>query len=195
MAFAIPKIEYKNTSVEADVSSGNATLTGIADTSDIEAGMTATGTGIQANSKVLSKTSNSVTLDKTASASNNDIQIAFAHVIAFDYQPIEPKGEKFDPKERVSVAIAGTRQVSIDYIEGVREFKFSFLSQSIYDLMKAFMQNWACKGEEFRYYEDKTSGSYTNYELQKLNFDPRKIAPKGATDFVWEIPLTFRRVL
>lgn len=46
---------------------GNATLTSIADTSAFAAGMAVTGTGIQNDSRVVSKTVNSVTLDKTVS--------------------------------------------------------------------------------------------------------------------------------
>lgn len=48
---------------------GNATLTSIANTADFAVGQAVTGTGIQADSRVVSKTVNSVTLDKTVSGS------------------------------------------------------------------------------------------------------------------------------
>lgn len=50
-------------------SNGSPTLTSIADTSAFAAGMAVTGTGIPNNTRVVSKTSNSVTLDKNVTAS------------------------------------------------------------------------------------------------------------------------------
>lgn len=49
--------------------SGSPTLTGIADTSDFVAGQAVTGTGIPNDSRVVSKTSNTVTLDNNATSS------------------------------------------------------------------------------------------------------------------------------
>lgn len=60
---------WPSTAFTATRTSGSPTLTSIADTSAFTAGQAVTGTGIPNNSRVVSKTASTVTLDKNATAS------------------------------------------------------------------------------------------------------------------------------
>lgn len=115
-------------------------------------------------------------------------------VILFDYPPKEDSGEILDSKERATASLAGKRQVSVDHIEATRELKFSFLSESVYNDLRNFFLGHGFIGKTFKYFDDKTLPDFVNYELKSLQFRPRKIAGAGANEFVWEVPLVFRRV-
>jgi hypothetical protein len=197
MAFAIPKLEYKNGSTTGTTTSASGTITGVEDTSDIEAGMFIEGTGIPAGALVASVTETEILLASgvLCTASTASVTLTFGHRIAFDYPPKEPRGEQMETKATVSEALSGSRQVAVNYIEGNRDLTFSFLTQTIYNLVNTFLQDHALLGEEFRYYEDKTTTTYADYELDTFKVQPRKIAPKGQDVYVWEVPLKFRRVL
>jgi hypothetical protein len=116
-------------------------------------------------------------------------------VILFDYPPIEKKGESFDSKERVTTSLSGKRQVSVDYIEAKRALSFDFLSESIFADLKAFFLSHAFLGKSFKYFDDKNSSNYVTYELFDLKFNPTIKNGKGANLFVYEVPLTFRRIV
>lgn len=195
MAHKIPKIQYLNTSFTANRSNGSPTLTTISDTSLLEEGMVVVGTGIPTGAVILSKTSTTVTLDKNATSTATGGSFNAYFELVFQYPPIEPKGEIFDPKERVSVALSGERQVSIDFIEGERDFKFSFLSETIKLLFEAFFTEHAIFGRVFRYFDDQNSMSYVEYELSKFKWDPTKITSRGTSAYVWSVPLSVRRVV
>lgn len=193
MAHAIPKIEYKNETQTATTTSASDTLTSVASTTTIEVGMLAEGTGIPTGTTVLAKTSNTVQLSAVATASAT-VSVSFLYRISFDYPPIEEGGEVLEPQDRSTVSLSGETQTSVDFVEGRRTLKFSFLSQSIYESLKTFHITHAYIGRTFRYYDDKTTGTYTTYELVDLKFDPKKITSRG-TDYVWLVPYKFRRVV
>lgn len=197
MGFAIPKIQYKNVDTTGDTTNGNGTINDIADTSDIEVGMFVRGTGVPTGATVGSKGANSVTLASgvLCTATGNNVTLAFGWEIEFDYPPIEPSGELYETKATVSESLSGVRQVAVSYVEANRKLKFSFLSPAIFALVQDFLEDHALHGNAFRYYPDKTLSSYTSYELDSLKVDPKKIAPRGVDTYVWEVPLTFRRVL
>lgn len=193
MAHAIPKIEWKHDTQTATRASGNDTLTSIADTTYIEEGMLIEGAGIPTGTTVLSKTSSTVVMSANATSSGT-ASVDFLFRLSFEYPPVETTGEMIDPKERQSVSISGKVQTSIDFLEGKRELVFSFLSQTIYEQLKNFHATHGYIGREFRYFEDKTLGTYTTYELSDLKFNPKKITAKGY-NYVWSVPMKFRRVL
>lgn len=196
MAFAIPRIQYKNVDTTGNTLSGNATISNIPDTTDIETGMFIRGTGIPTGATVGSKTSSSVTLTSgTASATGTGVTLAFGYEILFDYPPVEPTGEQYETKNTTSESLSGVQQISVNYIEAKRKLKFSFLSPSLYTSVMTFLTTWGLLGEDFRYFEDKTSSTYTTYELDALKVEPKKISPRGVDTYVWEIPLSFRRAL
>lgn len=197
MAFAIPKIQYKNVDTTGTTTSASGTISAIPDTTDIEVGMFVRGTGIPTGAIVLSKTTSTVVLDNSvvATASGTGVTLAFGFEIEFDYPPEEETGDILDPKFTTSESLSGIRQTSLNFIEVNRKLIFSFLSQSIYNLLSTFLQTSGCLGESFRYFEDKTLTTYVTYELDKLKITPKKIASRGVDTYVWRVPLDFRRVI
>lgn len=197
MAFAIPKIQYKNVDTTGDTTNGSGTISDIADTSDIEVGMFIRGTGIPTGALVGSVGANSVTLADSVqcTATAGDVALAFGYEIEFDFPPVEPNGEEYETKATISQSLSGVRQVSINSVEASRDLKFSFLSPAVFARVNTFLTTWALRGEAFRYYEDKATSSFVEYELDKLKFKPRKIAPRSESTWVWEVPLSFRRTL
>lgn len=197
MGFPIPRIQYKNVDTEGDVASGSGVINDIEDTSEIEVGMFVRAAGVPSGALVGTVGANSVTLASgvLATASNGDTPIKFGFEVLFQYPPIEETGENLEPKSTVTEALSGIRQVAEHYLEGVRKLKFSFLSQSIYTLLDTFLRTHGTKGKAFRYYADQTLDAYVDYELDALKVVPKKIAPKGVEVYVWEVPLSFRRIL
>jgi len=147
MAFAIPRIQYKNYTVAGNTSSGSALVTALTTTTGLEVGMFVRGTGIPTGAKILTvDSSTQVTLDMNATANGTGVSFDFGFEILFDYPPKEKYGEKLDSKERVSVAISGVQQTSVDFIEAKRELKFSFLTETIKTKMDTFYKTWAGLG-------------------------------------------------
>ncbi len=197
MAFAIPKIQYKNGTTTCSTTSGSGTLTGVADTSELEIGMSVSGTGIPAGATVASFTDSTILLagGVLATATALSIDLSFSVEIAFDFPPKEPKGEALETKATISESLSGIRQISVNNIEGNRELAFSFLSPAVYTLVDTWLKASGLNGETFRYFEDKTLSSYVEYELDSLKVQPKKLAPRGVDTYVWEVPLRFRRIL
>ena len=196
MAHNIPKIQYKNLTTTGNISTGLATVTNIPSTTALVVGMVAKGTGVFVGAKILTIDGpTQVTLDHNSTATTVGLSIEFYVEIVFTYPPIEPKGEKIDPKERVSTSISGLRQVSIDFLEATRTLTFSFLTEAQKLLIETFFTSHAGYGNTFRYFDDQNSASYLTYELSPIKFDPAKITSKGANVYVWLVPFTFRRVI
>ena len=194
MAHAIPKIQYRIFSYTGSTTNLSPVLTGITDTSQAVVGQYLTGAGVPTGAKIISKTSNSITLDKNATATASLVSFEAYNEIIFDFPPVEPDDETIEPKERVSVSVNGTRQVIIEHLELKRTLVFRHLTQTIYDQCRAFFKDWGGYSKPFRFFDDKTLGAYNVYEISKLDFKPKKITPKGS-GYVWEWPTDFRRVL
>lgn len=197
MATEIPKLEYKNGTIVGNTTSGSGTISGFSDTSDLEAGMFVEGTGIPSGSEILSVGADYIVLASSVvcTATGTSITISYGFRIQFSYPPKEPKGEAYDSNSTVSESLSGIRQVSTNHIKGIRSLIFSFLTQAIYTKLDTFISTWGLLGESFRYYEDYTSSTYVEYELETLKTDPKKIASRGLATYVWEVPLKFRRII
>lgn len=197
MAFAIPKLQYKNVTLTGNTTSGSGTIAGLTSTASLAVGMFASGAGIPVGATIGSLTSNSFTLagGVLATATATGVSIDFGNEISFDYPPKEPKGEALEVNATQSESLSGVRQVSLNNIEAKRSLTFSFLSPAIYAQLDSFLKNHALLGSSFRYFEDKTLTTYVDYELDSLKTSPKKISPRGVDLYVWELPLTFRRVL
>jgi len=197
MAFHIPKIEYLNDTTTGDVASGSGTITNVADIEKVQVGMDVAGLGIPAGAKVGSLGASSFTLADGVLGTGNNVgaTLTVQHTISFDYPPQEPKGERLTGKGTESDSISGKRQTSTTFVEGRRTPVLSFLSPAIWLLVREFMISHALYGRTFRYYDDKLSVDYIEYELENRVFDPEKIASRAANEFVWRVPVTMRRAL
>lgn len=193
MGHAIPKIVYNVKSFSGDTTNLSDTITNIASTTDIVVGMLVSGPNITDGSTVVSKTSSTIQLSIAATGTSASQDFEAFYKIDFDYPPVEQKEETFLPQERRSVSLTGLTQVSIDFIEGVRDLNFRFLSDSLYTQLKSFYTNFAAYGDSFRLYDDKTLTSYNTYELKNFDWSPERIAPKS-TSYVRGVKMQFRRV-
>ncbi len=190
MAHAVPKIEY-NVQSKTGTSAGGSDFLNLSSVTGIEVGMYIRGTDIPANTTVLAIGSG---VQMSANATGISTAFEFYRKIEFDFPPIEVGGESELPQDRTSTALSGMRQVSIDFTEGVRTLTFSFLSQTLYTSLKSFYDNFGKYGDEFRYYDDKTSGTYTTVEMRAFDWLPEKITHNGVS-YVWRLPFTIRRVI
>jgi hypothetical protein len=197
MAFAIPRIQYKNVDTTGDTVISNGVITAIPSTALIEIGMFVRGVGIPTGALVGSKTATTVTLAAAvlATANGTGIALSFGYEILFDFPPIEETGESLESKNNTSESLSGIRQVSINYIQAVRKMLLSHLTQSLYESVRVFFNTHAVLGKQFRYFDNKTLSAYTTVELDKLIFQPKKITPAGEDVYVWEVPLNVRRAL
>lgn len=197
MAFAIPKLQFKNGATTGATTNGSGTLDGVADTSEIEVGMFVRGTGIPTGAAVESVTTTTITLASgvLATATAASVDLVFGFEIEFDFPPKEPKGESLETKASTSESLSGLRQVSVNNIEGNRDVIFSFLSPALYTLVDTWLKTDGLLGNVFRYFEDKTLSSYVEYEIDSFKVTPKKLAPRGEDTYVWEVPLRFRRIL
>lgn len=195
MPHNIPKIQYKNVTITGTTAITLFTITALADTSALVAGMVAVGAGIPVGAKIVTiDSATQVTLDLASTASAS-VPIEFYVEIVFTYPPIEPKGEKLDAIERTSTSISGIKQVSVDNIEASRSLNFSFLTEAQKTLLETFFTSHGAYGRAFHYFDDQTSIVYIDYELRDFKFDPKKITAKTANVYVWEVGMTFRRVI
>lgn len=195
MAHYIPKLQYKNYSLNGTTSIGSNTINSISDTSNLEAGMFVRGTGVPTGATIQSKTSNSVTFTGTPATASGTVSIDYGFEIIFDYPPIEKSGETLDPKETVTTSLAGVNQTIINYIEGFRDPVFSFLSESIKSQLDTFARYWYCLGKTFRYFDDQNSVSYIEYESKDRKYSPEKITAKTENTYIWKVKLNFRRLI
>lgn len=116
--------------------------------------------------------------------------------ISFTYPPIEKAKEKLTPNKKVTASLSGRIQTQINYIEGTRKLEFSFLSEAQLAVLKTFYLNHAVYGKAFRYYEDASSLSYTDWELDDAaKFDPKIVAPVGQDIYIYSVTLDLRRVV
>jgi hypothetical protein len=197
MSHPIPKIQYKNTDTIGDTTSGSGTITNVGDTSKLQTGMFVRGAGVPDGALVDSFDSNSVTLADgvQASATNSGEDLAFGFEIAFDYPPIEENGATIATSATTTESLSGIRQVAVNYVGETRAPIFSFVSQTLANAVNLFLTSWACLGQQFRYYDDKSIDSFILVELDTLKVVPKRGAPQGPNAYSWQFPLTFRRVL
>lgn len=114
--------------------------------------------------------------------------------ISLPYPP-KNKGEdeQDDSVEHTLVSLSGQRQVSVDFIEVKRKLVFGGLSEAQKETLRSFFRGWAYLGKSFRYYDDGNSSAYETFELDKLEFKPKRTGISG-TSFTYEVPLALRRV-
>jgi len=114
--------------------------------------------------------------------------------ITFDYPPKSDDGDQLNTIEKISTSISGVRQVIVENIEATRRIEYSHLTQTLVDSLKTFFLNVGGLGKAFKYYDDKDLSNFNYYELNKLDFKPRKLIYKGS-GFLWDLTLEFRRII
>lgn len=190
----IPRLEWGEISFVGTLTIGNFTITGIASTTAIAVGMAVTGTGIQADSVVLSKTINSITLDKSATA-NGAQNLAAFYRYDFQYPPVSDSEDNLRAINTVSKSLSGIQQTQTNYIEANRALEFGFVLSSDRDILQDnFYQSYAALNAEFRYFEDKDLAGFETYTLSKFDFDDNRQIKKHPV-FLYKIKFGFRRAI
>lgn len=193
MSYWIPRLEWNDQTITGTTSTGNATITGITSTANINVGMICTGTGIQADSKVLSKTLTSVTLDKTATGSAT-VSLTFFERYDFEFPPVKDTDEVWKAKQNVIDSLNGTQQFQNLYLEATRAVEYWFVNQTDADKLKTNFFMYVYQGAFFRYYPDKDEVEVFNYQLEPRTYE-RVRQVKKHPYFKFKINFIFRRVV
>lgn len=115
--------------------------------------------------------------------------------IFFQYPPEVDDGETVDVSENITASISGVRQVSVNFMEFLRELSFSFLTEELKAAMLLFFTTWGGYGKSFKYFEDQNDLDFVYYEISDLKFKPKRHIRKGNNRYLYKIPLKLRRVL
>jgi len=116
-------------------------------------------------------------------------------VISFDFPASSGQAQPdLEAVKKESESLSGLRQTSLFYIEETRKLKFKFVSETIHAQLATFFKSWAAKGKSFRYYPDKTLGTYENVQWDSSKMQPKVIAPVGLDTYIYEVDIPVRRV-
>ena len=196
MANFIPKIQWKDFTLVGDTTISNATLTNIPDTAGTEVGMVVTGTGIPADTTVLSFTATTIVMSANASASNTSVTFSLFFLLEF---ALPPEGDFLAERERGitrrSVSSNGSVQHQFNYREERISPDFTLVTAAIIATMRTFMETHALLGNDFKYFESEDEISFRTMTLDRFEFRPKRIFPNDTGDFFYDIGLRMRRTL
>jgi hypothetical protein len=195
MSLLIPAIEWGDFTLVGDTTSGNAIITNVANTSSVVAGMKVTGTGIPSGAEVVSKTSNSITINLNASANGTAVTLTLFRRFEFTYPPREDSEDDIRAQVRRVKSLSGIEQTQTEFVEAIRNLTFDFITSSDRDtLLNEFMLKWAIIGKPFRYFDDKAVSTSKVYTNDRFDFDQNRTVKKHPS-FLYRIPFRFRRVV
>lgn len=194
MANFIPRIEWNDISIVGNTSIGSAVITSVVSTTNVVEGMIINNAAFPADSYVLSKTVNSVTISNNATANNTAASFNLFQRLDFSYPSYKQVEPTYLPTESVNESLSGFRQVQINNVIKKVELELKFVTNAIKsDYETKFYKTWAMYGKEFRYFESKDEVTFENFSLDDLDFKPVRSIPK-AGNFLYNIPLKLRRV-
>lgn len=192
----IPRLEWNEiTGLTGDTTNNNDTIVGISSTAALRVGMIATGVGIPAGTRIVSKTLTSVQLSQNATATGSAIALTFFERYDFQYPPTKDSEEELKPQQKKTAALSGVEQIQTDFIEAIRSLGFGFVSSADADtLQNIFFIPWACLGYSFKYYPDKDDTVVQTYTLEKNEFKRVRQVKKHPL-FLYQLNFAFRRVV
>ena len=184
----LPKIQWKNFTVNGTTAIGSNTITGISDTSNIETDMLIEDSEFPSGTKVVSTTSSTIVLnDVSTGVTTSDRDFYFQ--LSFIYPPTTDDTERVMPKTKKRDSQSGIRQILTNYIEYKLSLSFSFLTLTELNEIKNFYSTHASLGNEFRYFPDSDEVTYVTYEADTLGISPKKV-----TQILYAVKFLFRRV-
>ncbi len=196
MASFVPKLEWNEITVLGDITSGSPVITAMPSVGNVIVGMRIDHPGFSSDAVVLSKTSNSVTMDQNALSSwGPATTITFTEFVIMDYPcPIDTV-ESTKAVNQISSSISGVRQIQTNYLEAKIDQEYRNLTPAKFALLEdRFFKAWAVYGRDFKLFESYEVASYRTYELDTMDFDPARVFPKN-NDFLSKVKFRFRRVL
>jgi hypothetical protein len=173
----IPKIRWRLVTANGDSAIGSNTITLMTSTADLRVGMKVNHASFPVGTTITAILSaNSIQLSNNATLAVS-VSRDYFFEFEFRYPPRDDDGESRKVKERKSVSISGVRQISLDHTEISRPMTFSFLTKDEIDDLRFFFSDWAEIGKEFQYFENKNSVTFILYEMEDLDFQPKKVTP------------------
>lgn len=192
----IPRIEYNDLFVMGDIASGSDIITNLdIDVNAITVGMYVTGNGIPDGTKVLDKTTDTIILDTPATDDIVENNLDFFKRFDFVFPPAKDTNVKYKPKNTIIDSLSGVRQIQTNYVEATRDLEHWFISKTAADILEQqFYLNWACMGNQFRYFPDKDDSNFITVALNSpMDFDKNRQVKKHP-DFLYKISTNLRWV-
>lgn len=194
MASYIPRLEWNERTINGDSTNASAVISGISDTTNIKVGMVIDAAAFPADTTVLSKTVNSVTLSANATSTLADHDFDFFERFTFPYPSLDNVRPEYLPTEQISESVGGVRQTQINNIIKKVTFNFTFIPKASLDSLETnFYLAWAVFGYSFRYYQSYEIDISEDYELDNYDWKPVNAIPSQG-DFLMKLALKFRRV-
>lgn len=194
----IPKIQWLKNTADGTSAVSSDTITGVADTTSIQAGMFIRGTGIPDGTTVLSTTASTIVMSAQATAAGtNTFNLGFE--IEFELPPAkDPFNQGVNWKGKVTVSKNGAIQRLTDYLEESYKVDFSHIPEALKNSVENFVINHMILGRQFSYFTDKqedTSELIVEASQRFTKFEPKIITRKGAgKSFLYKFKLEFRRL-
>jgi hypothetical protein len=189
----IPAIEWDKKTTDGISSIGSNVITGISSTIDVIVGMSVYSAAFPYNTRVLSKTVDSITLSSNATAVETAFE--FYRRYDFEYPPKRDDGEQVKASQTRVKSLSGRVQTVTNHLEATRSLSFSFVNKTDRDLLRdSFYFQWAILGKEFRYFEDQDINAILNYENDTSDYKQKREVKKHP-DYLYQLDFTFRRVL
>ena len=189
----IPAIEWDRVTITGIATAENPTISNVNDTSEIVVGQVIASENFSYNTRVISKTVDSITLDSDAISSDSDFEADFYTRYEFQYPPTTDQDERGETRRRVAESLSGERQTVIDFIELKRSLTFGFVTPEDKEILEGFFYDFAVLGKKFRYFEDLAFNEFVNYENDTDDFSSTRQVKKAGS-FLYEISFQFRRV-
>lgn len=189
----IPAIEWDEKTTDGTSSIGSNVVASVSDTSLVVAGMVIVSSAFPYNTRVVSKTVDSITLTQNAMAVASSF--SFYKRFEFTYPASTDEDEQIRVNQSQAVSLSGIRQKVTNFFEARRSVTFGFIAKTDRDTLRdSFLTTWGLLGRSFKYFNDKAINTSVNYEIDSSDYSQKRQVKKHP-DYLYEIPLRFRRVL
>lgn len=174
MSYPIPKIQYKNTDdVNGFTVAANEVV--LDSLEGVEVGMKFTGPGVPGETFIdsIDVPNSKVILSDNITGTLGDL-FSFFYELEFRF-PAEKNDnfEKLSPDQTISTSRSGVRQYLTRFTEKERKLEFNFLNRDEIIFLQKMFDDWFSLGEFIRYFDDKTTGDFLEYQANDTKFDPK----------------------
>lgn len=194
MSHLIPRIDYGIKTTNGDKTTASFDIINIDDTTDFVIGDTVKGVGIPFDTKIASKTTSTLTLDKALTSTELNSPFQVCKTFVFQYPPTSDTEWQDTAQGTQSYSLSGQEQRVVNYMESVRNLTFGFITSTAADLFRTLFRTEFGLGKDFHYYQDKAVNSY-DVVKQRNNVYIQDRQAKKSAKFLYEIDLSIRKVV
>jgi len=192
--YQMPALEWNEQVIAGESTTASAVLTNTGATTNILAGMVIDHPDFPYNTRVLSKTTDTITMDQVATGTTVAGSFSFFRRFEFNYPAQKDEGEQATANQSVTRALSGNKQTVTNYIELERALTFGFVTQAERDeLRDDFYFDWALLGNSFRYYNDKEVDSFVEYQVDNSKYSQKRQVKKHP-DYLYQLTFAFSRI-